>query len=127
MTPSADMQLGQTFLLGSAERVDPNPAVTCATDRIAFLAELSRRLLADHTNRRFPDVVAFAFWCRKAALESLAQKYRDRGLRVGLGPVFHLAPSNVPINFAYSLAFGLLAGNSNIVRLPSRHSDRSVL
>jgi hypothetical protein len=124
MTPSADMQLGQTFLLGSAERVDPNPAVTCATDRIDFLAELSRRLLADHTNRRFPDVVAFAFWCRKAALESLAQKYRDRGLRVGLGPVFHLAPSNVPINFAYSLAFGLLAGNTNIVRLPSRHSDQ---
>lgn len=124
MTPSAEMPSGQTFLLGSADSVTREPAATCAPDRIEFLAELSRRLLADQANRRFPDVVAFAFWCRKASLESLAQKYRDRGLRVGLGPVFHLAPSNVPINFAYSLAFGLLAGNSNIVRLPSRHSDQ---
>lgn len=118
------MLTGQTFLLGSAGRIDPDPAVTCAPDRIAFLAELSRRLLADPVTRRFPDVVAFAFWCRKAALESLAKRYRDRELRVGLGPIFHLAPSNVPINFAYSLAFGLLAGNTNIVRLPSRHSDQ---
>ena len=29
-------------------------------------------------------------------------------------------PSNVPINFAFSLAFGLLAGNCNVVRLPNK-------
>lgn len=124
MTASADMPPGQTFLLGSHDSIDPGPAAVCAPDRIDFLADLSRLLLADKYNRRYPDVVAFAFWCRKSVLESLARRYREGMLRVGLGPVFHIAPSNVPINFAYSLAFGLLAGNTNIVRLPSRHSEQ---
>jgi hypothetical protein len=30
----------------------------------------------------------------------------------------HIAPANVPVNFAYSFAFGLLAGNANVVRVP---------
>ena len=85
---------------------------------------MSRALLADETNRRHPDVVAFAFWSRKSALDALARRYPDDVLRVGLGPVFHLAPSNVPINFAYSLAFGFLAGNTSIVRLSSRQSEQ---
>jgi len=34
--------------------------------------------------------------------------------------VFHISPSNVPINFAYSLVAGLLSGNANIVRLSSK-------
>jgi hypothetical protein len=34
--------------------------------------------------------------------------------------VLHITPSNIPINFAYSFVMGLLSGNSNIVRLPSR-------
>jgi hypothetical protein len=33
--------------------------------------------------------------------------------------VFHICPSNIPLNFAFSLAFGLLSGNCNLVRLPS--------
>lgn len=38
--------------------------------------------------------------------------------RMGRGLLFHVAPANVPVNFAFSLAFGLLAGNANIVRIP---------
>ena len=34
--------------------------------------------------------------------------------------IFHISPSNVPLNFAFSFIFGLLSGNSNIVRLPSK-------
>lgn len=41
-------------------------------------------------------------------------------MRLGRGLAFHIAPSNVPVNFAYSLAAGLLAGNSNVVRVPSK-------
>ena len=33
--------------------------------------------------------------------------------------IFHITPSNIPTNFAYSLIFGLLTGNSNIVKVPS--------
>ena len=38
---------------------------------------------------------------------------------LGKGTIFHIAPSNVPINFAFSLISGILMGNSNMVRLPS--------
>ena len=38
---------------------------------------------------------------------------------MGLGVVFHITPSNVPVNFAFSFVFGLLSGNANIVRVPS--------
>ena len=34
---------------------------------------------------------------------------------------FHIAPSNVPVNFAYSLSTGLLTGNTNVVRVPSKN------
>lgn len=39
---------------------------------------------------------------------------------MGRGLAFHISPSNVPINFAFSLAFGLLSGNANVVKLPSK-------
>ena len=43
---------------------------------------------------------------------------------IGHGIIFHIAPSNVPVNFAYSLVAGLLSGNINIVRVPSKNFDQ---
>ena len=40
---------------------------------------------------------------------------------MGRGSVLHITPSNVPTNFAYSMVFGLLSGNNNIIRLPSKN------
>jgi len=40
-----------------------------------------------------------------------------------LGLLFHITPSNIPTNFAYSLIFGLVSGNSNIVKVPSKKFD----
>ena len=37
-----------------------------------------------------------------------------------MGIIFHITPNNVPINFAYSLFFGLITGNTNIVKVPSK-------
>ena len=37
----------------------------------------------------------------------------------GRGLAYHIGPSNVPMNFAFSLFYSLLAGNPTIVRLPS--------
>ena len=45
-------------------------------------------------------------------------------IRLGRGMVFHIAPSNVPVNFAYSLIAGLLSGNSNVVRVPSKKFEQ---
>lgn len=86
----------------------------------AFLHQLSRTLLSDPRARAFPDLATFAYFCRRASLDALARHHPDARQRLGWGTVVHVAPSNIPINFAFSLVFGMLAGNSNIVRLPSR-------
>jgi hypothetical protein len=87
---------------------------------VAFLHALSRALLKDAEARQYPDLATFAYFCRRANLNALASRYADAAQRSGWGTIVHVAPSNIPINFAFSLAFGLLAGNANIVRVPSR-------
>jgi len=86
---------------------------------LALLQDISASLLNNEEARKYPDVVSFAFWCRPASLRSLKSCHGSQSLRLGRGVLFHIAPSNVPVNFAYSLATGLLSGNANIVRLPS--------
>jgi len=87
---------------------------------IAFLSALSFELIKSPKVRQYSDVATFAFFCRKANLMSLKRKYTDIGIRLGRGVVFHIAPSNVPVNFAYSMIAGILSGNINIVRVPSK-------
>ena len=81
---------------------------------------LSSRLLQSPKAKPYPDVITFGYWCRKASLLKMKREYELEPLRLGRGTVFHITPSNVPVNFAYSLAAGLLAGNANIVRIPTR-------
>jgi hypothetical protein len=45
-------------------------------------------------------------------------------MRLGRGVVFHIAPSNVPVNFAYSLLVGMLAGNANIIRVSTKFFEQ---
>jgi len=84
-----------------------------------FLHRLSLNILKNKIAKKYPDIITFSYWCRKSNINKLKKEFKDGKLRLGLGLVFHIAPSNVPINFAYTFVFGLLAGNSNIVRLPS--------
>ena len=42
---------------------------------------------------------------------------QDNYIRKGIGILLHVPPSNTPIAAAYSFAFGLLSGNSNIIRV----------
>lgn len=85
-----------------------------------FLNELSIALRNHKQIKEYPDVMAFAFWCRKANINKLISEFKEDRARLGLGLVFHIAPSNVPVNFAFSFVFGLLSGNANIVRVPSK-------
>lgn len=113
------------YVVGSPETVESMKNVKLLRpfddDAIAFLNELSREL---RTNREYPDVATFGFWCRKAALLQEKAKYDDVDERLGKGIVFHSTPSNVPVNFAFSFAAGLLAGNANIVRLPGKSFEQ---
>lgn len=83
-----------------------------------FLDELSRALRKNA--RKMNDVTTFAFWCRKSNISKIKESYMQNVTRIGKGLIFHIAPSNVPINFAFTLALGLLAGNANIVRVPEK-------
>lgn len=88
-----------------------------------FLDAYSSALRHDSQAKSYSDIRTFAFWIRKANIQNLKQQYIDsygRQFRLGRGIIFHIAPSNVPINFMYSYAFGLLAGNVNVVRVPTK-------
>ena len=85
-----------------------------------FLQDTSSELINRPESRKYPDIMAFAFWCRKANINKIKKLFEDGSVRLGLGLVFHITPSNVPVNFAFSFAFGLLSGNANIVRAPSK-------
>lgn len=88
---------------------------------VRFLADFSEMLRKDKHAAAYPDVATFAFFCRRANLHGLADAYSDvKEKSLGRGVSFHIAPSNVPINFAFSLVAGLLSGNACIVRVSDK-------
>ena len=92
-----------------------------------FLAELSSRLMKNPEAQKFPDVISFAYYCRRSNITKIASGFTESAVRIGRGVVFHIAPSNVPINFAFSYIFGILSGNANIVRVPSKYFPQTNL
>ena len=90
-------------------------------DIILLLNEVSKQILNNSKCKKFPDLIYFGFWCRENNIKSIINNYSFFKNRMGRGTVLHIAPSNVPTNFAYSMVFGLLSGNNNIIRLPSKN------
>ena len=84
-----------------------------------FLSQLSQNIINNKIARKSPDLIASSFWCSKKNILKLKNNYDNDQLKFGRGLIFHITPSNVPTNFFYSLIFGLLSGNSNIVKVPS--------
>lgn len=116
--PSNDV----TYLCGNGEVLRTEYCDRPFSDSIiAFLSELSRKILSDSEAKKYADLATFAFYCRQSNLEKMKASVSSIDSRLGWGRALHIAPSNIPINFAYSFLFGLLAGNSNVVRLPSKN------
>lgn len=108
------------WLVGSIETLSEKPVVPFDETVIEELDALSKALMKDPASRQYPDVVTFAFFCRRGNLLKLKEQYATSAIRLGWGTVFHIAPSNVPVNFAYSVVAGLLAGNTNVVRVSQK-------
>lgn len=91
-------------------------------DVVEYLNAVSKLLMKDPRARIYSDVITFAFWIRKGSILKLKERFKadSESYHLGKGIAFHIAPSNVPVNFAYSLAAGILTGNTNIVRVPSK-------
>lgn len=107
------------YLVGS-ENIVNTPLQPYSDDAIDFLSQLSKNLMKSPLLRNYSDISALAFWCRKGNLQRLKEDCSEATHRLGRGLCFHIAPGNIPINFAFSYVFGLLAGCSNIVRLSSK-------
>lgn len=115
-----------TYLTGSADIAavlpDTPPKTQFDEHIIYFLNDVSRELMRNKDAKNYSDVVTFAFWIRRGSVLKLKERFeKSDGIYLGRGVAFHIAPSNVPVNFAYSLVTGLLTGNSNIVRVPSKN------
>ena len=89
---------------------------------VDFLDSVSKEIMKNKEAKAYSDLITFAFWIRKSSVLQMKQRFieEDGPFRFGKGVAFHIAPSNVPVNFAYSLVTGLLTGNKNIVRVPSK-------
>jgi hypothetical protein len=115
-----------SYYVGTKETVVHMPNVPAkppfADDVIDFLNDLSKELMRSPEAKGFPDVVTLGFWLRKSSVMKQKERFALHGqnMLIGRGVAFHIAPSNVPVNYAYSLFTGLICGNANIVRIPSR-------
>jgi hypothetical protein len=113
------MSINAKYLVGRKAKlstfVEPfNPRV------VEFLKDFSKELDNQKKIKNYPDLKALSFFCREKNILIYRKKYHNQDtIRYGLGLLFHITPSNIPTNFAYSLIFGLLAGNSNIIKVPS--------
>ena len=128
MQQSSDILSRVRFLVNDADGImdmnDVSPKQPFDPSIVDFLDTVSRKLLGLKELRAYPDIASFAFWIRKSSVLKLKERSSVKGTVFGRGVAFHVAPSNVPVNFAYSLAVGLMSGNANIVRVPSKEFEQ---
>lgn len=116
-----------TYLVGNDDVVaaikDSSPKCPFDDSVVDFLNALSKILMKSREAKIYPDVITLGFWIRKSSVLALKERFvsEDSDIKIGRGVAFHIAPSNVPVNYAYSLLTGLLTGNANIVRIPSKN------
>ncbi len=86
---------------------------------LSFLSDLANGIKRDKNAVKYPDLIYLMYWCSKQI--KLIKSKEKKFLAMGRGLAFHVCPSNVPTNFIYSFIFGLLSGNSNIVKIPNKN------
>ena len=116
----ASFLAGNKNVIANLPHVEPK--MPFSEDIVNFLNALSKELMQNREAKAFSDVATLGFWLRKSSILSLKKRFvsGEGNYRIGRGVAFHIAPSNVPVNYAYSLFTGLLCGNANIVRVPSK-------
>ena len=91
---------------------------------ICFLDELSKILRRNPEVKNYTDVLSWAFWIRRASVEQEKEHHILWEKRMGRGVAYHIAPSNVPVNFAVSMTSALLAGNACVIRVSNKEFDQ---
>lgn len=114
--------VGSALILEEMKSVRVKPIFDEGT--VDFLGALSKKLLSDREAKQYPDIVSYAFWIRRQSLEKVRQEYAHCQDKIGRGVTFHIAPSNVPVNFAVSFTSALLAGNACAVRVSNKEFEQ---
>ncbi len=109
------------LILGNLKDINSGPYEIFDEIVINFLNEISKEIFQTKKTIKFTDIISFGFWCRSSNIKKILNNYSSFTNRIGRGSVLHITPTNVPTTFAYSLAFGLLAGNHNLIRIPSKN------
>lgn len=91
-----------------------------------FVADFSRRVFTLPQLRQHPELATLGHWFRGAAVNQLSQRTGTRATELDLarGLVFHLAPANVDVLFAYAWLMSVLSGNTNVARLSQKQSTQ---
>lgn len=122
-TPDQIDNLGEDEYLAKLISSKDGLAIPFCQHRIQALNDLGKKLMSSPYSVSAPQILALGFWLRKSALKRIQQELLpelpDR-YAVPRGLAFHLPPGNVDTLFAYSWALSFLAGNQNVVRLPSQ-------
>lgn len=99
-----------------------------SNESIIFLNDLSELLLNKKNIKELPELMALAFWIRKANLTLLIKNWKNKLYHNEVvrprGVAFHITPSNVDSIFIYSFALSLLCGNSNLIRITNKPSKQ---
>lgn len=117
-----------SYLVGSREvleSIEHAPTLPLFSEEVLdFFDCLSKRLMHDTRAKEYPDVIAYAFWIRRASLEKVRQQYISEMQRLGRGVAFQIAPSNIPVQFAVSMTYALTAGNTSVIRVSQKDFDQ---
>ncbi len=111
------------YLVGSP-KLNSEPLKPFDEKVLSFLDSFSKELSKFNNSINYPDLKSLSFWCRKNNFLNMKKNYSSLENKLGVGLIFHITPSNIPTNFAYSLIFGLLSGNANLVKVPSKNFEQ---
>ena len=107
------------------ENIECAPTLPLFSEKVLnFFDSLSKQLMSNSRAKEFPDVIAFAFWIRRASLEKARQQYVSDVQRLGRGVAFHIAPSNIPVQFAVSMTYAMISGNASVIRVSQKNFDQ---
>jgi hypothetical protein len=117
-----DLSKDKNFFVGSA-------ATPFDQDTLIFFDTLSQRLIHESIGKPdLADALALGYWLRRSNILKMQHHFKQvqevtKGIRVPVGQVFHVSPSNVEVLFAYSWALSTLCGCTSIVRVSSKLTD----
>ena len=92
---------------------------------ISFLSDLSKEIIGDRALKVYPDVIALGYWLRKASLLREQRFIANCESKIGRGVSFHIAPSNMPMQFVISMVPALLAGNICVIRVSAKRFEKT--